>query len=202
MKKIMAVLAFALTGVATVSAQSYDYPRFHMGLRVGMSSTSNSFSSNYDGEKPESKSLNTPYGGLALDFRVAHAPLYLETGVYYMDKGAEYEANDGYTSDSRRALSINMPLLLSYHYYLSEKVAVQPFAGVVGGYLTDVDKGFTGAARVGCGINYGRLYANVGYDIGLTSHEMDRYEWDFYGCDRKMNTLFVTIGFNFIGAGR
>lgn len=199
MKKIFAVLAFALVGMTTASAQSYEYPRFHMGIRVGMSSTSNSFD---DNDRLKSQDLSTPYGGLAMDFRIAPIPLYLETGLYYMDKGMNvrdkrYDYRSSYKS---RSAFINMPLLISYHHYFSDKVAIQPFVGAVAGYLDDEEEIET-AIRLGCGFNYGRLYANVGCDIGLIDHELHDYYYGYYD-DRKMNTLFVTIGFNFIGAGR
>ncbi len=74
-------------------------------------------------------------------------------------------------------------------------MAVQPFAGVVGGYLTETD-GFDGAVRVGCGFNFGRLYANVGYDFGLTIGDVHE---GYFGEKWHNNTLFATIGFNLAG---
>lgn len=185
MKKqiVKLVAAVVFTVVATsVSAQSVQYPSFHFGIRGGLTVNSSSFSdTNLSGA---SKSF--PYGGLAADFKIASIPLYLETGVYYMNKGYKFEYGNYTVKEDDHF--IHMPLLASYHIYINDNMAIQPFAGFAGGYLTKA-KEFEGAVRIGCGFNFGRLYANVGYDIGVIKHDR-----------RSNNTFFATIGFNFLGS--
>jgi hypothetical protein len=110
----------------------------------------------------------------------------MKTGVYYMNKGYKFEY-ENYTVKEDDHF-IHMPLLASYHIYINDNMAIQPFAGFAGGYLTKA-KEFEGAVRLGCGINFGRLYANVGYDIGVIKHNR-----------RSNNTFFMTVGFNFLGS--
>ena len=183
-KQIVSLVAAVLFSMAvtSVSAQSVQYPSFHFGIRGGLTVNSSSFSdTNLSGA---SKSF--PYGGLAADFKIASIPLYLETGVYYMNKGYNFEY-ENYTVKEDDHF-IHMPLLASYHIYINDNMAIQPFAGFAGGYLTKA-KEFEGAVRIGCGFNFGRLYANVGYDIGVIKHNR-----------RSNNTFFATIGFNFLGS--
>ena len=183
-KQIVSLVAAVLFSMAvtSVSAQSVQYPSFHFGIRGGLTVNSSSFSdTNLSGA---SKSF--PYGGLAADFKIASIPLYLETGVYYMNKGYKFEYGNYTVKEDDHF--IHMPLLASYHIYINDNMAIQPFAGFAGGYLTKA-KEFEGAVRIGCGFNFGRLYANVGYDIGVIKHNR-----------RSNNTFFTTIGFNFLGS--
>ncbi len=196
MKKqiVKLVAAVVFTVVATsVSAQSVQYPSFHFGIRGGVSVNSSSIS----GTDLSGGSRTFPYGGLAADFKIASIPLYLETGVYYMNKGYKFEIYDRTYKENDHF--IHMPLLASYHIYINDNMAIQPFAGFVGGYLTE-SKDFGGAIRLGCGINFGRLYANLGYDIGVTKHQAsDRY-YNYSIGKLSYSTFFATIGFNFLGS--
>lgn len=190
MKKVLTLMVIFMTFFAmSVSAQSYDYPKFHMGIRGG-------FSINSVGH--DTKTLLFPQGGLDMDFRIAPIPLYLETGVNYMNKGykLEFDYDESETEDDHY---VYMPLLLSYHVYFNDKLAIQPFVGGTFGYLTESES-FESALRIGCGFNFGRLYANIGYDFGLTGHDVDHGYYDGYYDSWKSNSFFMTIGFNFAGS--
>ena len=65
-------------------------------------------------------------------------------------------------------------------------------------YLTESEM-VESAARFGCGVSFGRLYANMGVDIGATEHEWYNYDTGFYASDASYNTFFMTIGFNWAG---
>lgn len=187
-KSFKVMLAVAMLFSATLSAnaqfskkENNRVPdRFHMGIRGGV--TINSFSEGGD-------ALTFPYGGFNLDFQVAPVPIFVETGLYYMNKGGSYE-DYYYGDETYDDHYIHMPILASYHINVAPNLFIQPFVGGVGGYLTESEE-FEAAVRVGCGINFGRLYMNVGYDIGMTSH-------GYY--DGKNNTFFATIGFNWAGS--
>ncbi len=114
----------------------------------------------------------------------------------------KYSGYFGDETDSEEAALIYVPLLLSYHHYLTPKMAIQPFiGGFVGGLIEDVevddveDSGFSYGIRLGCGFNWKRLYTNIGYDIDLNKTWFDEDN------DRYINTgtLFVTVGFNMGG---
>jgi hypothetical protein len=187
-KQIVSLVAAVLFSMAvtSVSAQSVQYPSFHFGIRGGLTVNSASFS----GTNLSGDSKAFPYGGLAADFKIAPIPLYLETGVYYMKKGYTIEENGHELKVDDHY--IHMPLLVSYHIYINDNMAIQPFAGFAGGYVTK-SSGFEGAVRLGCGINFGSLYANLGYDIGVTKNTAK-------GIKYSNNTFFATIGFNFLGS--
>ena len=179
MKKLLLLATVMLTFVATASAQSVMYPKFHLGVRGGLTVNTPTISdASIDG-------MVMAYGGIATDFRIAPIPLYIETGVYYMDKGGSITYPWGKHDFDNHF--IHIPILVSYHFYLNDNMAVQPFVGFAGGYLTESED-FGGAVRFGCGYNFKRFYANIGYDIGVTENH-----------SIKDNTFFVTFGYNFAG---
>lgn len=204
-------MAFFMVFLAIeVQAQSYDYPSFHMGIRGGV--TFNSMSGKY-GDYYSSKTF--PYGGLAFDFRLAPIPLYLETGVYYANRGVKinknyvieqanklanlYNPNGNYVplpdpsgNKTNDITYVYSPILISYHHYFTGNISIQPFAGGYVGYLDKYKKAEYGI-RFGCGFNYSRLYANVGYDIGLLDVGVS-------GSKGHFKTLFLTLGFNIVGS--
>ena len=205
MRKMMKTMATALLIFVAVgaSAQSVTYPRFHMGIRGGISLNSVKIDADVDGVS----SFAFPQGGISLDFRLAPFPLYLETGAYYMNKGATTEWTDYYLMGSTTRTQkdddhyIYAPVLFSYHYYLNDKIALQPFVGGTFGYLTE-SKDFEAAIRIGLGFNFGRLYANVGYDFGVAKHDalIGYTKYGIYTSKLHSNTFFATIGFNFAGS--
>lgn len=204
--KTLLAAVLMLTAAASANAQSVSYPRFHLGLRGGVSV-------NFP---TDMGSLTFPHAGVSIDFRLAPIPLYFETGVYWMDKGGRYKYDSNveglkyaynafsnwYDNDFKWGKDgshydchvIYLPLLLSWHQYLTDKMALQPFVGAIigGGVGEDShDDEFESALRFGLGFNLGRLYLNVGYDLGLT---------EYHGI--KNNTFFATLGVNIIGASR
>lgn len=186
MKKIIMSLALGVFAVAANAqiVKNLEYPKAHFGIRGAF--TLNSISKNSEYFDYDSKSLPFASAGFAADFKIASIPLYLETGLYYMNKGYKYDSY--YDEDeTENDHSVVMPLLASYHLYLNDNMSVQPFVGPYVGYGIDQERVDYGI-RVGCGWNMGRLYANVGYDFGF---EVDDY---------KNNTFFLTIGFNFAGS--
>lgn len=189
--KKMAVVALMLVvgSTMTVNAQLLsEKPRVHFGIRGGVSASS------YSLDGMESKIF--PMGGFAVDFKVAPIPLYLESGLYYVNRGYKLDIPDDYYDDeSTDNQAIEMPIVVSYHYYLNDKMSIQPFFGgfisqVFDGPFDDLDYGL----RLGAGFNYGRAYASIGYDFGLKN-------WD-YGYDKsfKSGLFFFNIGFNFVGS--
>lgn len=188
--KKMAVIALMLVAGSTMTVNAQllsEKPRVHFGIRGGVSASS------YSEDGIKSKIF--PMGGFAVDFKVAPIPLYLESGLYYVNRG--YKLDDYYYDDeSTNNQAIEMPLVVSYHYYLNDKMSIQPFLGgfisqVFDGPFDDLDYGL----RLGAGFNYGRAYASIGYDFGLKN-------FDYYGSDNsfKSGLFFFNIGFNFVGS--
>lgn len=175
----------------------------YFGIRIGPTvSTINADDIALDGDSPKSGfSL-----GVTCGVRVAPAtPLYLETGLSYIEKGGKGGPN-GTTSYSMNYLEA--PFLMKYKHTLAQDFSIQPFAGVycaagVSGKIREQNqrkvqssfadnafKRFDGGLRIGCGLQYDYLYTELGYDIGLSNIERDDFNTANTGC------FFVSVGLN------
>ena len=211
--KIMLAVAMLFTATLSANAQlrkkvnSTRTPdRFHMGLRAGL--TASTITGDYT---EAAKALLFPYGGLGLDFQVAPIPLFVGIGLNYMNMGYKVEYNYNHKDETKTwdAHSIQMPITVKYHINLAPNLFLQPFLGPWFAYnLTDIDEEnkdwnddrFDYGLRFGCGLNYGRLYFDCGYDLGLKNwYDRDgRYKNEKdYTINRGV--LFVTFGFNWAG---
>jgi len=218
MKRII-TLAFLCTLTMSASAQYYGDPRsnyhysdniyrysnergYHhgfsrhrknngtyVGLRLGPS-----FSKVYSADPYLDGRMKTGVNvGVALGLPVSYqAPLFLETGLYYSEKGgkgkvegAQFRYNLGY---------LELPLVLKYQIFLNRKLSLQPYLGAYGavgvsGRIKDFqereaytsfgnsDYSFRrgdGGIRLGCGVGYDMVYAELNFDWGLAniSHNM------------------------------
>ena len=177
----------------------------YVGFRIGGAFSTVSSDDKYlDGGTMRS-GLNV---GIAAGFQVApQAPIYFETGLSYIEKG-------GKGSYDGRKFTYNLdylevPLLLKYDCRVDRDLSIQPFLGGyvsagVGGkikdfghrqayssYDDDAFKRFDGGIKLGCGVQFNYLYAEVGYDIGLANISRDYFD------DAHTGSLFATIGINF-----
>ena len=183
------VLLLAATAQTATAQRWKDAPQVHFGVRAGLSVTEPLDS--WDGDNDD-QALTAPSVGVAFDTKVAHIPFYVETGLYYMNRGCRYTATSysnhhaavsTYTADNH---SVLIPALISYHAYVADKVAIQPFMGPYLAYGFDADDTDFGW-RFGCGLNVKQMYVNLGFDLGLK----DEYNYT--------SSFFVTLGWNFIG---
>lgn len=198
------MLAVAMLFTATLSANAQfrkkvntrTPDRFHMGLRAGL--TASTFTGDYT---EDVSALLFPYGGLGLDFQVAPIPLFVGIGLNYMNMGCKYD-NYHHETETIDAHSIQMPITVKYHVNLAPNLFLQPFLGPWFSYdLTDIseekkdwnDDRYDYGLRFGCGLNYGRLYFDCGYDLGLKNWNGNDSHSSYRGL------LFVTIGFNWAG---
>lgn len=177
----------------------------YYGLRVGLDvSTVNSDDQYLDGGTAKT-GLNV---GMVVGFQLAPtSPVYLETGLSYMEKGGEgrFQGNKfTYGLDY-----LEVPLVMKYFLDVDRHFSVQPFLGGflgvgVGGKIKDFgmrkayssyDKEgfqrFDAGLRLGCGVQYEFLYAEVGYDVGLANISQDYFDTSHTGC------FFATVGMNF-----
>ena len=177
----------------------------YVGFRIGGAfSTVNSDDKYLDGGTMRT-GLNV---GVVAGFQVVpHAPIYFETGLSFIEKGGKgnFEGRKfTYNLDY-----LEVPLLLKYDCRLDRDVSIQPFLGGyvaagVGGkikdfghrqayssYDDDAFNRFDGGIKVGCGFQFNYLYAEVGYDFGLSNISRDYFD------DAHTGSLFATIGVNF-----
>lgn len=178
----------------------------YYGLRIGAAfATVNSDDRYLDGG-----SMKTGLDvGAVVGFQVAYrSPVYFETGLSYIEKGGKghYEgAKFSYSLDY-----LQVPLVMKYMIDVDRMFSIQPY---VGGYLAlgvagkikdfghrqayssfDSKEGFQrfdGGIRIGCGIQYDFVYAELGYDFGLSNISHDYFDTS------RTGALFATVGFNF-----
>ena len=133
-------------------------------------------------------------------------PLFFETGLEYAEKGGKGDNGNKFTFDLNY---LEVPLTLKYSAQVAPATAVEPFIGGylacgVGGKIKDFGnraayssfsdggfKRFDGGIRVGCGLAYEMLYAEIGYDFGLANIGDDYFN------DTHNGAFFANIGINF-----
>jgi|GEM_PF-1361293 len=202
----------------TLAAENMDAPRFELGLRGGVAASAWTY---YDAD-----ALLMPQGGLSLAFRIARVPLYLETGVYYVDKGARvrddgwgwYDDDDylcgGWWSDrgygnrhnryaehySVHQPTLQIPLLVSYHHYFNPTLSIRPFAGFYVAPVLNTDDAELFADNVDVGLKVGCGMGigafYAGFAFDFSSAGYD-HDWDYEG----NATLSLTLGINFATGG-
>lgn len=238
MKKIIIAALLAIVVGAPASAQNYRNSRYYnnrtdrLDYRDGRSSSSwwsyDNFADNYVGirvgpsfttvnsDQPELDGGSSKTGlnvGLAVGTAISnHAPLFLETGIYYTEKGGK-GLHDGskfmYNLDY-----LEIPLLFKYRHAFDSHFKIEPFFGGyfavgVGGKIKNFGareayssfgdgaldqpqfKRLDGGLKMGCGISYDMFYAEVGYDLGLSNICHDYFDTS------KNSALTVNLGVNF-----
>ena len=187
------------------SYRSNYLPNMYGGLRFGLSAAHVSSDSPYlDGGNTQS-GLNV---GAVVGIQMApRAPLFFETGLLYSEKGGKGEDHgQKFTFDLNY---IEVPMVLKYSAQVAPATAVEPFVGGymacgVGGKIKDYGqraayssfsdhnfKRFDGGIRVGCGLAYEMLYAELGYDFGLSNIGDDDFN------DTHNGAFFMNVGINF-----
>lgn len=190
------------------SYQPRSYQRttdVYYGLRLGLGVATVSSDDRYlDGGSPK-VGLGL---GVVAGFQLAPAtPVFFETGVLYTEKGGK-GSYGGHTFTYNMDY-LEVPLLMKYQHNFDRLTSIQPFAGVyasvgVGGKIKDFnerqayssfdDEGFKrwdAGLRLGCGLQFDHLYAEVGYDLGLANVSHDYFDTAHTGC------FFANIGVNF-----
>ncbi len=182
---LLAALALGISKPA--SAQKWaDAPQYHIGVRAGLIG-SIPLQSDWDGHDG-TRSLWSPSIGVSVDTRICKLPFYIESGLYWMDRGYRYGRRGNTTTEHN--YSLLLPALLSYHAYTSTQVSLQPFMGPYLAYglnYREPDYGW----RMGVGVNVRDFYANVGFDLGLRDN--------FDHGDGNVSSVFVTFGWNIVG---
>ena len=193
----------------TTPSRSYNYaPNMYYGLRFGLSASHvNSDAPDLNGSSSKS-GLNV---GAVMGIQIApQSPVFFETGIYYSEKGGK-----GKIGNEKFSIGLNyieVPLLLKYSAYVAPATALEPFVGGylsagVGGKVKDYGnhaafnsfddgyganfKRFDGGIRVGCGLAWEMLYAEMGYDFGLSNIGDNAFD------DTHNGAFFLNIGVNF-----
>ena len=173
---------------------SYMNRDTYFGFRVGPAFTTvNSDKPSLDGGKMKT-GLNV---GVAAGFALTdRAPLFLESGIYYVEKGGK---NDKKGLDFTYNLGyVEMPFVLKYAYNIDRTFSIQPFFGGyvacgVAGKIKDEGafKRFDAGLRMGVGVGIDLFYADLTYDLGLSNIGNDDFD------DAHNSALMLTFGVNF-----
>lgn len=232
MKKIFILTMVALVSSLTASAQFYpdgrpihpskrgayyqQHPRHsrhsytdtYSGIRFGVGiATVNSDSPYLDGNKARTGF----YGGLAVGVGLsAQTPIYLESGIYYSQKGGKSET--GGEKFSYNLDYLEFPVVFKYKAYVGDKLSVEPFVGGffscgVAGKIKDYQyreayssfsnkyddnfERFDAGIRVGCGFSVDMFYVEAAYDFGLAN--VGKYSFD----DTHTGAANISVGLNF-----
>ena len=194
--------------VQTVGRHGNEYIAWHsyyVGLRVGLNASHvNSDSYLLDGNGVKSGLNIGVAAGTQLSYR---APIFLESGLYYSQKGGK--SGSGTDKFTYELNYLEVPLLIKYKHFVGNQTTIQPYAG---GYLavgtdgTIKDYGmreafssfengyfnrFDGGLKIGCGVGFNMLYLDASYDIGLANIGQDNFNDTHNGC------FTLNIGVNF-----
>lgn len=182
-----------------------DEHNIYYGLRLGLAvSTVNSDDDYLDGGSAQA-GLNL---GAIIGFQLSPAaPVFLESGLLYTEKGGKGKYNGSkFTYDLNY---LEVPILIKYRYDIDGDLSVQPFGGGyvaygVGGkvknfgdrgtnssFSEDYFKRFDGGLKIGCGVEYQMIYAEVAYDFGLYNICHSDFESSHNGC------FYINCGVNF-----
>lgn len=178
----------------------------YYGLRLGASfSTVNSDDKALDGGSSQT-GLNV--GAVVGWPLTTSAPLFLETGLSYVEKGGKsnYEGKK-MTYDLNY---LEVPIAVKYAIDIDDtQVSIQPFLGGyvacgVGGKIKNYGdrvaessfskqyfQRFDGGLRMGCGLAYDMVYAELSYDLGLSNICHDQFDTSHNRC------LMLNVGVNF-----
>lgn len=179
----------------------------YYGLRLGLSvATVNSDNSSLD-YSDATTGLNLGFvAGMQLSYSV---PLFLESGLYYTEKGGKGTSSSYSQKFTCNLHYLEVPIVVKYQYFVNNDFAIQPFAGGylacgVGGkiknyqareafnsFSDDTFQRFDGGLRIGCGISFQSLYMDMGYDFGLA--DIGHGDFD----STHTGSFMVNIGVNF-----
>ena len=208
MKKIlMSIVAvlFAANSFAQYNSGGFSLSEstVYYGVRMGL----NLSTITGDGTDDASMKAGLNLGGV-VGLRVSDAtPLFLESGLYFTMSGANGKGKD--------VVNLNyfeIPILMKYGIQATDDIAILPYLGptlrfgIGGKWKQDDGTGNLSSEssfgsdkfnrpdvgiKIGCGAEYNKLYAELGYQFGITN---------IYDSDNISNhngALFINIGMNF-----
>ena len=229
MKKIFLIAMAIITLTLSAQAQAYRDSRYYnnssgrleytyhhhdgvigtgdvyYGLRLGPAfSTVNSDDKALDGGDSQT-GLNL---GAVIGFGLSDTtPLFLETGLFYVEKGGKNVFEGKKMTYDLNYLQV--PIVAKYVIDIDGDFSVQPFFGGylacgVGGKIKNYGdrqsessfshkyfQRFDGGLRIGCGAAYDMFYVDLGYDIGLSNITHDEFDASHNRC------WTLSLGVNF-----
>ena len=181
MKKIFtAIVAMVLAAPAFAQFSSggfeLDKQNLYYGVRLGLTVA------DLSGDAETDAKVGMTLGGV-VGLRVSQStPLFLESGLYYTERGAK---DVGYSN-------LEIPLLIKYGIKATDDIAILPF---VGPYFARACWGKTKQPKLdGTGsekAEYNKLYVELGYQFGVSNIAKND------DLTIRSNAFFANFGVNF-----
>ena len=191
------------------SRYNHNDTESYYGVRLGLTiSSMSSDMATLDTDSRTGWSFGAVYG-----LQLANStPVWLETGVSYSEKGGESKIYDQTLEKITYRMSyLEVPIVIKYGFDIVDDLYIDPFLGGylalgVGGktktYTRNVDdrtsessydyvNRFDAGLRVGCGLEYQMLYAEVGFNFGIAN--IGKSDFDAV----RNRNLFINVGVNF-----
>ena len=134
------------------------------------------------------------------------APVFLESGLYYTQRGAK---DDDYEITHN---NLEIPLVVKYGFQVSNEIALLPFFGPYFAYGVSTDEKLKSnyaenhdvrvnrnnmGFKLGCGAEYNKIYLELGYQFGITNIIDDEFSDEWKNKSARNNALFLNFGVNF-----
>ena len=134
------------------------------------------------------------------------APVFLESGLYYTQRGAK---DDDYEITHN---NLEIPLVIKYGFQVSDDIALLPFFGPYFAYGISTDEKLKSnyaenhdvrvnrnnmGFKLGCGAEYNKIYLELGYQFGITNIIDDEFSDEWKNKSARNNALFLNFGVNF-----
>lgn len=206
MKKLLTFIAVCLLAVPSFAQFSsggftIDEEHTYWGIRIGVS-----FGGIGGDMKADDGRTGMTLGGI-VGLRVSEsAPVFLESGLQYSERGGEKLKYNGSPLNHDGHLNyFQLPLLIKYGVGLENNVAILPFFGpyvatAISGdfkYLKHSELGF----KLGCGVEWNNLYAELGYQFGVTNiadnDDLKKDKWVTEDISSHGHALLFNVGINF-----
>ena len=197
MKKLLVAIIALFCSVSSFGQYSsvgfdLDKENVYYGIRFGGTLASIS------GDLSVGTKVGLTLGGV-IGLRLSTStPVFLESGLYYTQRGAK---DDDFEITHN---NLEIPLVVKYGFKATDEIALLPFIGPYFAYAVSSDhKGLHGKEdpwrpnrnnmgfKLGCGAEYNKLYLELGYQIGITNI------WDSDDITGHNNALFLNFGVNF-----
>lgn len=202
MKKLLVAFVaclFAAPSFAQFSSGGFSLDEEHMywGVRLGL----NFADIGGDIESDKGRTGMTLAGVVGI--RVTDsAPVFLESGLYYTERGGkDLKYNGALLAPKGHLNYLEVPVLIKYGISTENNIAVLPFIGptfamgISGSYkyLKHPEMGF----KLGCGVEWNNLYGELAYQFGVTNiADADKIQ-NVSDLSSHGHALCFNIGINF-----
>ena len=198
MKKVLVAIIALFCSVSSFGQYSsggfdLDKENVYYGIRFGGTLAS------ITGDVSVGTKVGLSLGGVVGLRLSSSTPVFLESGLYYVQRGAK----DGDYEITHNNLEI--PLVVKYGFKATDDIALLPFIGPYFAYavsanqksvkdnLPDPNRVYRNnmGFKLGCGAEYNKLYLELGYQFGITNI------WDSDVISGHNNAFFLNLGVNF-----